>query len=366
VSRFDRERLDALVADGWLRSQRHPDADLWIYNYTEKTQYEKHWIPETLVCRGLILDQAGRIIARPFSKFFNYGDPQVPRIPDEPFIVMEKMDGSLGILYYLDGLPWIATRSSFTSTQAIEGTAMIREQQIERPGGVTPLFEIVYPSNRIVVDYGDRRELILLAAICHETGLDRPLPSYSGPVVRRYGQIEIDSLAAEEEPNREGFVVVFESGLRVKIKFAEYLRLHKIVTGVSARMIWESMRDGDDLDGLLVDLPQEIGRWVSETRASIQAAFEDELGRACSVFKRRPAGTDRKTIAQYFAGSEANTAVLFRMLDEKPFHDPIWKAIRPAPTTPGYQKQPADPSVQPSSRCIAPVATRRPPATDEG
>jgi RNA ligase len=104
VSRFDRERLDALVADGWLRSQRHPDADLWIYNYTEKTQYEKHWIPETLVCRGLILDQAGRVIARPFSKFFNYGDPQVPSIPDEPFIVMEKMDGSLGILYYLDGV----------------------------------------------------------------------------------------------------------------------------------------------------------------------------------------------------------------------------------------------------------------------
>jgi hypothetical protein len=28
--------------------------------------------------------------------------------------------------------------------------------------GTTPLFEIVYPSNRIVVDYGDRRELVLL------------------------------------------------------------------------------------------------------------------------------------------------------------------------------------------------------------
>ena len=32
---FDRERLDALVSDGWLRSQRHPDADLWIYNYND-------------------------------------------------------------------------------------------------------------------------------------------------------------------------------------------------------------------------------------------------------------------------------------------------------------------------------------------
>lgn len=214
---------------------------------------------------------------------------------------------------------------------------MIRDHELERVDGVTPLFEIIYPGNRIVVDYGDRRDLILLAAICHETGLDKPLPRYSGPVVQRYGQIDMDSLAAREEPNREGFVVVFESGLRVKIKFAEYLRLHKIVTGVSARMLWESMRDGDDLDSLLVDLPDEIHRWISATRTSIQAAFDDELGRALSVFERRPNTADRKTLAQYFVASNANPAVLFRMLDEKPFEDLIWKAIRPEPSTPGSQ-----------------------------
>jgi RNA ligase len=334
MSQFDRERLDALVADGWLRSQRHPDADLWIYNYTEKTQYQNNWTPETLVCRGLILDQAGDVVARPFSKFFNYGTPQVASVPAEPFLVMEKIDGSLGILYYLDGSPWIATRGNFTSEQAIEATAMIREHEIERVDGVTPLFEIVYPGNRIVVDYGDRRDLILLAAICNETGLDEPLPRYSGPVVQRYGQVDIDSLAAREEPNREGFVVVFESGLRIKIKFAEYLRLHKIVTEVSARMIWESMRDGDDLDGLLLDLPDEIHRWISATRASLQAAFDDELGRARAVFEQRPDTADRKTLAQYFVGSEANPAVLFKMLDQQPFDDLIWKAIYPEAATP--------------------------------
>ena len=335
MSQFDRERLDALVADGWLRSQRHPHADLWIYNYTEKTQYESHWTPETLVCRGLILDQVGNVVARPFSKFFNYGSPQAASIPVEPFVVMEKMDGSLGILYYLDGQPRIATRGNFTSEQAIEGTAMIREHELERVDGVTALFEILYPANRIVVDYGDRRELILLAAICHKTGLDKPLPRYSGPIVPRYGQLEIDSLAARQERNREGFVVAFESGLRVKIKFAEYVRLHKIVTEINARMVWESMRDGDDLDGLLVDLPDEVHRWISTTRAGLQAAYEDELSRASSVFQQRPLDAERKTVAEYFARSDANLAVLFRMLDGKNFDDLIWKAIRPEASTPG-------------------------------
>jgi RNA ligase len=342
MSQFDRERLDALVTDGWLRSQRHPHADLWIYNYTEKTQYENHWTPETLVCRGLILGETGNVVARPFSKFFNYGSAQAASIPAEPFVVTEKMDGSLGILYYLDEQPCIATRGNFTSKQAIEGTAMIRELELERVDGVTALFEILYPANRIVVDYGDRRELVLLAAISHETGLDKPLPYYSGPIVQRYGQLDIDSLAAKEERNREGFVVAFESGLRMKIKFAEYLRLHRIVTGVSARGIWESMRDGDDLDGLLVDLPDETHRWISATRADIQAACDVELGRALSVFEERPATADRKTLARYFAQSDANTAVLFRMLDKRPFHDLIWKSVRPEPSPPGSHHSPLD------------------------
>jgi RNA ligase len=336
MSRFDRERLEVLVAEGWLSSQRHPDADLWIYNYTKRTQYEGHWTEETLVCRGLILDRAGEVVARGFSKFFNYPSPEVPSLPAESsFVVTEKIDGSLGILYYLDGQACIATRGNFTSEQAREGTAMIREYEIERVAGVTPLFEIVYPRNRIVVDYGDRRELTLLAAICNETGADKPLPRYSGPVVPRHGHRDIDSLAAMEEHNREGFVVAFESGLRVKIKFAEYARLHKIVTEINARMIWESMRDGDDLDGLLPGLPEEVSRWIVATRARIDAAFEAERQRALTVFQGRPATSDRKALARYFLATEdANSAVLFRMLDGKPFDDLIWKNIRPEAETP--------------------------------
>lgn len=331
---FDRELLDAMVRDGWLRSQRHPDADLWIYNYTEKTQYENHWTPETLVCRGLILDELGRVVARPFAKFFNYGTSQAASVPAEPFVVTEKVDGSLGILYQLGGAPHIATRGSFTSEQAKEGTAMIRERWIEPVEGTTPLFEIVYPGNRIVVDYGSRRDLILLDAVDNATGRNAPHPQYPGPVVQHYGQVDIDTLAEKAAPNREGFVVTFESGLRVKVKFAEYVRLHKIVTGVNARMVWEAMRQGDGLEDLLAGIPDEIHEWIVATPGSIQAAFEAQAADARRVFDARPETDDRKTLAAYFLGSGANAAVLFRMLDDKPVDDLIWKAIRPGPLTP--------------------------------
>jgi RNA ligase len=330
MTAFDRELLEALVAEGWLRCQRHPGADLWIYNYTEKTQYENHWTHETLNCRGLILAEDGQVVARPFPKFFNYGTPQVPVLPAEPYRVTEKIDGSLGILYYLNGEPCIATRGSFTSEQAKVGTEIIRDREIGELRDATALFEIVYPENRIVVDYGPMRDLVLLGAICNVTAMDLGPLTYSGPVAEDWGQVEMADLLASEGPNREGFVLSFESGLRVKVKFAEYVRLHKIVTGVNARMIWEILAGGGKLDDMLVDLPDEIYAWIEKTEADLRMAYGYAEMRCRAVFDDRPDTDDRKALAAYFLASDADPAVLFRMLDGKDYESLIWKSLKPA------------------------------------
>jgi RNA ligase len=69
----DINALDELVRQGYLSAQRHPAADLLIYNYTAKAQYERYWTPETIACRGLIVTPRGAVVARPFPKFFNLG-----------------------------------------------------------------------------------------------------------------------------------------------------------------------------------------------------------------------------------------------------------------------------------------------------
>lgn len=331
---FDVEKLEALAAEGWLRRQRHPDADLWIYNYTEKAQYEKHWTPETLACRGLILDGNGFVRARPFPKFFNYGDPLVGELPQEPFRVTEKVDGSLGILYWLGGEVHIATRGSFTSEQAIEGTKMLREEQIAVPIAATPLFEIVYPENRVVVDYGGRRELVLLGCVDMETGRDAPLPSYTGPVVETHDHPSLSHLLTIERPNREGFVVRFEfSGLRVKVKHDDYKRLHRIITGVNARHIWEALAAGQDPTTELDGVPDEIYGWIGSTSEKLKTDYSMLEFALRTTFDERPETDDRRVLAEYFKTS-CNPAVLFRMLDGKSYEDLIWKALRPEPTTP--------------------------------
>jgi len=65
------ETLHRYYEDGLLYNQTHPTLPLTIWNYTEKVQYEGLWDEVTLQCRGLVTDDNGNIVARPFKKFFN-------------------------------------------------------------------------------------------------------------------------------------------------------------------------------------------------------------------------------------------------------------------------------------------------------
>ena len=96
---LDPDALSAEIEAGYVKANRHPKFPLTIYTYTRDCQHEGRWNAITTVCRGLIADDAGNIIARPFGKFFNYGEHGVrdyaPPLPIEPFEVYEKLDGSL-------------------------------------------------------------------------------------------------------------------------------------------------------------------------------------------------------------------------------------------------------------------------------
>src|SRR5271166_2814772 len=76
---------------------------LSLYCYSRRAVYEKLWTPAALMARGLILDREDRaLVATPFPKFFNVGEHQ-GAIPDLPFETLEKVDGSLIIIYWHRG-----------------------------------------------------------------------------------------------------------------------------------------------------------------------------------------------------------------------------------------------------------------------
>lgn len=105
--------------DGLLYSQIHPTLPLTIWNYTDKVQWENLWDEITLSCRGLVTDDLGNIIARPFKKFFNLSEGKTNTTNE--YEIFEKYDGSLGILFFYKNESIFASRGSFTSDQAVMG-----------------------------------------------------------------------------------------------------------------------------------------------------------------------------------------------------------------------------------------------------
>ena len=93
--------LDKYYEEGLVYKQVHPTLPLTIWNYTETVQYESKWDDITLQTRGLVTDGDGKVVARPYRKFFNLEEGK--HIPTSNFDVYDKMDGSLGILFNYKG-----------------------------------------------------------------------------------------------------------------------------------------------------------------------------------------------------------------------------------------------------------------------
>lgn len=173
------DELNNLTEKGFLKREISKYGDLVLYNYTDKCTYKKHWNEYTLNARGTVYElSSGKVIARGFPKFFNF--EELP-ISDSVFLskhtdfeVTEKVDGSLGIIYWYNGKWMVNTRGSFTSDQAIRGAEILKRKYELKVNNSTIkntyLVEIIYPENKIIVDYGDKEELILLAVIDTETG----------------------------------------------------------------------------------------------------------------------------------------------------------------------------------------------------
>ena len=329
-----RNKLKKYVGEKLISETKHPDLDLRIYTYTPLCQYKQAWDEVTLKCRGLILDKEGNIISRPFKKFFNLGEHvnKGKEIPLEPFEVYKKEDGSLGISYFDKNTPKLATKGSFTSEQAIKGTEILHRDFKDYPfnKNYTYLFEIIYPENRIVVNYKDKEELILLAVIYTQTGKELPLNQFKKDfhIAFRYEGIkDINELKDKQEDNAEGYVIKFKSGLRLKLKFEEYIRLHRLVTETNTKRVWEYLKDKHPIKELLDRVPDEFYKWVKDTIVKLELDYkelEEEAKREFNKIKY----TDRRDFADQIK-KHRNKSILFKLLDKRSYDKIIWQMIKP-------------------------------------
>jgi RNA ligase len=358
--KIDIEIINRYVSEGLIEKNSHPTLPIAIYNYSRKVQYEGLWDIMTRNCRGLVLDNDGNVLAKPFGKFFNMEEHDPSEIPNETFEVFEKMDGSLGILFWYQGKWIFASKGSFTSDQAIKGREILNNKyNVEvLPKGYTTVVEIIYPENRIVCDYGEDEELVVLSMVSNANGKELDYDSMmsinevSGfPTIKKYdGITDYDTLKTQISGNREGYVIRFKNGFRMKIKGEEYVRLHRILTGFSNVDIWEYLKDGKDLDELLDRVPDEFDKWVKTTIRDLRYGcfqLRERAGKLHDGFRYGKYGDvdpepTKKEFAEFvMKQQEVLHPIMFAMWDHnnEKVDDIIWKLLKPQYSKPFWQKE---------------------------
>lgn len=367
---IDEESYLTEISEGNITARRH-DVHPWeILNYTPKAQFARAWNSVTLISRGLVWNyETGEILARPFPKFFNWDEGVIQYPPSGNALRMEKMDGSLGILVadgWSNGTPtkeWIATRGSFHSEQAEWATGFYMNECAEQANnlpaemvfcpeeGKTYLFEIIYPQNRIVVDYGNYEGLVLLDVIDNETGnsdtqeFDRC--NWGDKVRRTLAGFDSGDTASIPDGD-EGFVYLWTNrkdkdgnelpDFRTKMKSPDYIALHRLVTGLSEKTVWEHLVSGGTLDDLKRELPEEFHTFIEESGKKFMREASaivstvhlavDEL--ETKVLRERIDMVDRKTAAmaikQHFPGL---AKYLFLVLDGRPIYPVALSSVKP-------------------------------------
>jgi hypothetical protein len=219
------------------------------------------------------------LVSLPLVKIYNVGERSVTVAelttlaaePDVSLRFLRKIDGSLIQVFHADGRVWFTTRGmiegAISRRDADNGEAhqdfnylttarRLAESQLPRLfadasellTGRTLVFEFIHPEARVVTNYGDRAELILLACFDHRrvAYLDYPEVQRLGA---RYGLPTVDALsppgatldeqigallASLAGTDQEGSVLTFERHgeviYRVKVKSPDYLQLMRLMS----------------------------------------------------------------------------------------------------------------------------------------
>lgn len=337
----------------WEKARKHQAAGnitirekhgLFILNYTEECMYSKAWDGFLEYCRGLIVSP-DKIVARGFKKFFNLGETEATfarNLPQEVPEVANKLDGSMGVLYQWNGVRRISTRGGFDGEQANRGTEIFNRNFADRDcwdPEYSYLFEIIYPENKIIVEYGDLEDLILIGIVHTESGRElsyREVTEFAFknnlPVVRTYNYTMDDVLQQQKElkcRESEGFVLFYSNGLRLKVKALEYTNLASMLNGVTPRTVLKSIVIDKNFDDVYAALHEEARKDVDgivEYFRGVIQKLENEIRSYVDQVKDLP---DRKAQAEKLKeiAPKEISGYVFLVLNNKDLSSSLWRKM---------------------------------------
>ena len=290
-------------------------------------------------CRGLIFDTNGKLISRPYHKFFNAGEKEETQLNQinlyEPHVVLEKLDGSMiRPIPTADGFR-LATKAGITdiSEQAEEFIAdkLNYSRYIKKciQKGTTPIFEWCSRKNRIVIDYPED-QLILTGVRYLDTGsyvdysvMKMYAESWDIPVVKAVDGLSVQNIElfikqVREWEDSEGIVLRFDNGHMVKVKADDYILRHKSKESISQeKNVIQTV-----LDDAVDDVIPLLTEGDAERLRNFQKAFWDSVTHTVMDMN------DLYNAGNIMYPDKKEFAVNFVQKMILPVHAPIMYAIR--------------------------------------
>lgn len=351
LDKIDISKLKKYVDNDLITIKSHDDFDMNLLLYTYHVKEQNAWDLYTSSSRGLVIDSFGNILARPFQKFpnlknlYNY-------IESNDFEIFEKLDGSLGILFYAYERWFVTTKGSFNSEQAKFGYEFLYDKLGYFDKNNTYLFEIIYPENEIIIDYRGMTDVVLLGVINTKTGIeltyDEMILDYSGivTIVNKIilTNVSLNDLKNLNLENHEGFVVKYPNNYRIKVKFERYDVLHRIFKFIGHRTILNALQMKEDIDKLisskvpnelLSKAPIEFHNWVNKIKSKYLLRYyqikNDLYDTYHDVYKKLKYNDElpewkRKEFAIYVKHLK-HSSLLFKIYDNKINDNQIWDMI---------------------------------------
>ena len=237
---------------------------------------------------------------------------------------------SLGIVYYYDGEWRVNTRGSFTSDQAIKGLELLKNSNLcldLMNTQKTFLVEIIYPDNKIIVDYGKDSKLSLLAVFdqdekehkpCDYSVFSEAIGFHLGKSYKFDSIEELQEHLATLDHTEEGYVVRLDDGTRVKFKSRAYLDVARLKGNMTPLAFWKTMKNGKVNVDFVEQLPEEFRDECDRLTQAIEEKYGYELLLLHDQFMDNlNKHMDRKDIGIISMDKGLNSAAMFAILDEK-------------------------------------------------
>ncbi len=292
----------------------HPIHPLVMLNYSTVAHntlhaYPQGWTNALRMCRGIVFDHHGNLLAHPFPKFFNLGEHPEAQLDallaDQPddfeWFASDKLDGHLGIIFsYRDEL-LITTRGRFQSPTSMLAAPMLQRHARDGwkrtfPEDWTVTVEIIHPSTKVHVEYTEAQHGFVMTGAFNRVTLEDASPAriqqmanalsipFADPQIpasvldtlasrRRTSAGELRAIIEHMKDrgvrNKEGFVLRI-GDTRVKVKYATYIQL-MVAAKLSPSYLMRRIMGGS------------LHRMLSTLDAEIVTGANEMLGRIMRV-----------------------------------------------------------------------------------